>query len=195
MESRYVAFLLPLCYTALGLVTVDVVKHLVAYGPPGLQQIRSDVLRSVLAWALAGFLLGLVVAGGPHGWSGVRGYYSFFLARGPNNLTLLRIVDKTRGVTQPVWVDAGLGSGYWLGAGVEVKEALEYLFTLEGTPYRLLDENANLGDVPPGGLVVLTAEHYRAWRTLHPLELFDPGPPPGEASGVLGLYAVYRLGP
>lgn len=183
IESRYLSPLLPFCYMAVGVLFSDVMKRLA-------------LLKRGTGWnwCVTGVLLAFVVAWCLHAWTDLNGYYNFFLARGPNNVTLLRIVEETRGARDIVWIDNGLESGYWLGAGAEVGEALDYLMTLAGTPHQVMKENQSLVDIPPHSVVILTRENYLRWRDAFALELVDAGPPPNEITNVLGAYGVYRVG-
>lgn len=182
IESRYLSFLLPLCYVSVGILVGDALKRLVT-GKRGV----------VLRWGFAGMLLTIPVAWDLHAWSDLNAYYNFLLTNGPNNSTLLRVVEELRGLPEPVWIDSELGSGYWLGAGAEVGEAFDYLFTLAGTTHQTFKGKDALHELAPRALVILTAAHYSQWREEYDFELVDAGPPTKEVNRVLGAYAVYRV--
>ena len=166
-DTRYIAFLLPLAYTAIGILLGDI-----------LQRGRGATL-----WVAV--LACLILIGTP--LLSLGAYYRESMASGLSNEKLLHItivLRDTRDRGGYVFVDKEL-KPLKLGGGGDPARAMDHLLTLDGTPHTLADlgkMNWFLHNDPDGDFMLILAPKTHAWLAeryrLVPLELIPTAEKP-----------------
>ena len=159
-DTRYIAFLLPLAYTAMGILLGDILQ-------------RS---RRVTRWMVV--LACLILVGTP--LLSLGAYYRESMASGLSNEKLLHmalLLRDTRDRGGYVFVDKEL-KPLKLGGGGDPARAMDHLLALDGTPHTLADlgkMNWFLHNDPDGDFMLILAPKTHTWLaerySLVPLEL------------------------
>jgi 4-amino-4-deoxy-L-arabinose transferase-like glycosyltransferase len=178
-ESRYLGFLLPVVYTAMGAFMEALLQPTVAQ-------------RNLRSLAIVATCVILVV----YPLISLAGTYRDSMANGLNNARLLRmtnIAHEAHGRGAMVFLDKGLKEVVWMGAaGDHPLRGLKCLLTLDGTPYTVADlskMNWFLENAPENEYLLFLAPQNHAWLSEHhPLIPLDATPTPAETP-----YGLYRF--
>lgn len=181
-DTRYIAFLLPLAYTAMGILLGDLLR-------------RS---RGATPWMA--LLACLILVGTPLVSLGV--YYEDSMASGLSNEKLLHmaiLLRDTRDRGGYVFIDKEL-KRLKLGGGGDPARAMDHLLTLDGTPHTLADlgkMNWFLDHDPDGDFMLILAPKTHAWLAQHyrlvPVELVPTAEEPDPSTGSGHRYGLYRF--
>ena len=189
-ESRYLGFLMPVGYTAIGILMEGLLQPRVLTSAQRSPSDDRAPVRDPRSLIIAMACLILVVY--PL-WS-LAGYYRSSMANGLNNTRLLRMTEiaheaHSQGAT--VFLDKRLKEVVWAGAaGDNPLRGLKTLLTLDGTPHtiaKLGKINWFLENAPQNDYVLFLAPKTHAWLAEHyPLIPLDATPTPAETP--YGLY-------
>jgi hypothetical protein len=193
LATRYVAFLLPLCYSAMGLLLAGALRHL-----RSRRHDTGDAGGPFAASRLYLLAAGLVCAGlvlfplRP-----LAAYYRRAEAEGMTNAPMLWIVealDDVRAEGQPVHLDKEM-KDVNTGAGENALRALRLFLVLKSIHDDPMDQEEieKLIQAPPkgGAMLVLARKTYDTLEGRERLALVEPGlyrPPQYKVR-----YALYRL--
>jgi 4-amino-4-deoxy-L-arabinose transferase-like glycosyltransferase len=190
-DTRYIAFLLPLAYTAIGILLGDIL----CFGTPSATQHKQQG-RGVTLWIAV--LACLILIGTP--LLSLGAYYRESMASGLSNEKLLHItvvLRDTRDRGGYVFIDKEL-KRLKLGGGGDPARAMDHLLAMDGTPHTLADlgkMNWFLDHDPDGDFMLILAPKTHAWLAeryrLVPLALAPTAEEPDPSTGSGHRYGLY----
>jgi 4-amino-4-deoxy-L-arabinose transferase-like glycosyltransferase len=135
LTGRYLAYLLPLCFTAIAAGALALVGWFVAAVPRRWQGLAPrDAVRVVPAVLLVLLVLYPLLP--------LERYYTWQIKQDPDNATFfdtIRFLDSVRGPHTPILVDRYLEKIVFR-EGTEPRDAITYLLELHGVPFQQVDD-------------------------------------------------------
>jgi len=185
LSQRYTAFLMPLCFAAMGALAAEVVRlwGKVRHSAGPVPSERGDVTRK--AWgkqALAALAVGLMLVVAVYPIRNTLANYSAETKAGRDNRLTLAFTGYVKTSLPPgtaLYVSSGLQDKAE-GPGYRFLRAIYYYLTMEGVGHRILDLPAIVAELEaaPGqrAWLVLTANDYQKLSQQFKLEPVAGGP-------------------
>ena len=182
LSQRYTAFLLPLCFAAMGVLAAEVVGlwHRAAPAVPEVRNRARGAWRKAAVLAIA---LGLMLTVAVYPIRNTLTYYAGELRAGRDNRLTLAMTDYLETSLPPgteLYVSSGLQDKAE-GPGYRFLRAIYYYLTMEGVEHRILDLpdiSAALEAAPDSRVwLIVTADDYWTLGRQFRLEPVTGGPP------------------
>jgi len=186
IQSRYIAFLLPPAYAAMGVLLADMLRLSFQWRQRQTAPLFSTFLRAILPLTTIVICLAIVA----YPLQPLFTYYHTTMESGINNQAILDIVNQIAQEDSEafVYVDKDL-KRFRLLIGSNVCKAFDYLLILEDRPHEVVKPLET--ELQPGSLAILTEENSLLLNQslrLSPVG-FDPSyiPPPHAGYGLYWL--------
>ena len=184
LSQRYTAFLLPLCFAAMGALAAEVVglwhrvRQSAGRAAPEVRRIAGETWKP----AVVAIAVGLMVAVAVYPIRNTMAYYSAETRAGRDNRLTLAFTDYMKASLPPgtaLYVSSGLQDKAE-GPGYRFLRAIYYYLTMEGVEHRILDlpDIAAELEAAPGqkAWLVLTTGDYQTLGQRFKLEQVVGGP-------------------